>query len=280
MKSGESTACRAFLLDCERTTQMGKLDLSRELEYANRCAKEFIDSADSLEKKYADLLSTAFAAACRVCFQFGDNRPLEIMDLLLLLRAKWEMHRQEFADLRFDGWPETPDMVFNVFEGNSAREIAGMFTAAMVERLYAADKQGALLELEEEGKVDESALNEWALRAAAELRNRIDLSNPVYVKRDAKVLYRMLQKEAERFFAGGENGELLILREKEKIVLRYLAKIPDLKQYQSDIESGTDLSRKTIAKILNSLYSKGLVIKHKRGVSITPKGLKHAKESP
>jgi predicted transcriptional regulator len=171
-------------------------------------------------------------------------------------------------------------MVFNVFEGNSAREIAGMFTAAMVERLYAADKQGALLELEEEGKVDESALNEWALRAAAELRNRIDLSNPVYVKRDAKVLYRMLQKEAERFFAGGENGELLILREKEKIVLRYLAKIPDLKQYQSDIESGTDLSRKTIAKILNSLYSKGLVIKHKRGVSITPKGLKHAKESP
>jgi hypothetical protein len=97
---------------------MGKLDLSRELEYANRCAKEIIDSADSLEKKYVNLLGTAFAAACRVCFRFGDNRPLEIMDLLLFLRATWEMHRQEFKTLRFDGWPETPGMVFNIFAKN------------------------------------------------------------------------------------------------------------------------------------------------------------------
>ena len=181
---------------------MGKLDLSRELEYANRCAKEFIDSADSLEKKYADLLSTAFAAACRVCFQFGDNRPLEIMDLLLLLRAKWEMHRQEFADLRFDGWPETPDMVFNVFEGNSARELAGKFTAAVVERLYAADKQGVLFAIEEEGKADESALNEWALRAAAELRNRLRMNNPEIFKENTDSLILKLDDEAERFFAG------------------------------------------------------------------------------
>lgn len=197
---------------------MKKLDLSRELEYANRCAKEFIDSADSLEKKYVNLLSTAFAAACRVCFQFGDNRPLEIMDLLLFLRATWEMHRQEFKTLRFDGWPETPRMVFNGFIGDSVRELAGKFTAAVAERLSAADHQGVLFELEEEGKVDESALNEWALRAAAELRNRIDLSDPAYLKQDGEALNRMLQKEAERFFAGGENGELLILREKEKIV--------------------------------------------------------------
>jgi hypothetical protein len=197
---------------------MKKLDLSRELEYANRCAKEFIDSADSLEQKYVNLLSTAFAAACRVCFQLGDNRPLEIIDLLLLLRAKWEMYRQEFTDLRFDGWPKTPGMIFNGFTGNSARELAGKFTAAVVERLSAADNQGVLFELEEEGKVDESALNEWALRAAAELRNRIDLSDPAYLKQDGEALNRMLQKEAERFFAGGENGELLILREKEKIV--------------------------------------------------------------
>jgi len=203
---------------------MKKLDLSRELEYANRCAKEFIDSADSLEKKYVNLLSTAFAAACRVCFQFGDNRPLEIMDLLLFLRATWEMHRQEFKTLRFDGWPETPGMVFNifaknsVFTGNSALEIAGKITAAVAERLYAADKQGALLELEEEGKVDESALNEWALRAAADLRDRLDLSNPEIFKENTDSLILKLDDEAERFFAGGENGELLILREKEKIV--------------------------------------------------------------
>lgn len=181
---------------------MKKLDLSQELEYANRCIEELSSTSDSLEKKYADLLSTAFAAACRVCFQFGDNRPLEIMDLLLFLRATWEMHRQEFKTLRFDGWPETPDMVFNVFEGNSAREIAGMFTAAVVERLYAADKQGVLFAIEEEGKADESALNEWALRAAADLRDRLDLSNPAIFKQNTESLMLKLKKEAERFLAG------------------------------------------------------------------------------
>ncbi len=72
----------------------------------------------------------------------------------------------------------------------------------MVERLYAADKQGALLELEEEGKVDESALNEWALRAAADLRDRLDLSNPAIFKQNADSLMLKLDKEAERFFAG------------------------------------------------------------------------------
>lgn len=69
---------------------------------------------------------------------------------------------------------------------------------------------------------------------------------------------------------------LLTLDEKQLKILKYLAKRPNLKQFQEDIAIGTDLSRKTICSKLTNMQEQGLVIKMKKGISITPKGQKAA----
>jgi predicted transcriptional regulator len=75
-----------------------------------------------------------------------------------------------------------------------------------------------------------------------------------------------------------ENNDtgIISLTEKEIKVLSYLAKRPTLIQYQADIESGTERTRKTISKYLKKFESHGLIEQpkgSKQGYKITQKGL-------
>lgn len=76
---------------------------------------------------------------------------------------------------------------------------------------------------------------------------------------------------------GNHNDTVASLTENERKVLRYLNQNPTLKQYQADIESGTEISRNTVSGILGKLHEMGLVDKQKRGVCNTQKGLDYLK---
>jgi len=73
------------------------------------------------------------------------------------------------------------------------------------------------------------------------------------------------------------------LNEKQKKVLSYLSKRPKLIQYQADIESWTEISRKTVGSCLNKLIVFKLVKRPdngKNGYEITQEGLNWLKENP
>jgi len=79
------------------------------------------------------------------------------------------------------------------------------------------------------------------------------------------------------------NINLISLNEKQKKVLSYLSKRPKLIQYQADIESWTEISRKTVGSCLNRLMLFQLVKRPdmgKNGYEITQEGLNWLKENP
>lgn len=257
---------------------MEKFDYSKEHNAARQSIDRILASTDTPEKKYIDLLQLAFYSAHQICLCAADGRMLMIRNLLAFSFAKTAMHTPIFWCVRFDGWPETPGITFNIFARQSARELAGAFTAAVSGRLFAAEPKDLLYNMEEQEDITHSEFVDWLARAFSNLRDALDLDNSVIFNRDAESLAYKLASEAKVYFADAildEPNNLIALTEQQRKVLRYLADDPHIKQFQEDIVSGTDISRPTVGKILNSLQSEGFVLKDKKGVSITPQGLKH-----
>jgi hypothetical protein len=180
--------------------KMEKLNYAAERKSALSSIEKICGSSESPEKKYIELLQTAFDSAHRICNSASSGRPLDLRDLLTFSFARPAMYKLEVASLNFDGWPETSGIIFNIFARQSAMELAGAFVAAVVGRLYATEPLDFLRKLEKQDEIEMSAMTDWLERAFSNLRDRLDLSNPTYFDRDSQLLALQLDAESERFF--------------------------------------------------------------------------------